>query len=171
MEVGWFGEATGYEIKKLASEGHFSHFMEASYGSIYPALGRLTKRELVTLREENQTGKPGRKVYSITDKGRTAFIGDLQGRVPADDTCKSEFLFHCIYAVFLNPAHMTAALHARLQFLKDGLSHLRKMHEGCEHGGSRFAIGYGIAVHQAAITYIEQHSALVLSAPAMEAAE
>lgn len=165
----WFGEATGYEINKLASEGHFSHFSEASYGSIYPALGRLTRDGLVTLREETQAGKPARKVYSITDKGRTAFIESLQGRMPADDTCKSEFLFHCLYSEFLKPSHMSASLAARLEFLRKGLQHLREMHEGCEHAGSRFAIGYGIAVHEAAIDYIEKNSGLVL--PAAEAAE
>ena len=35
-----FGEATGYEIKKIVEEGMFNHFIEASYGSIYPALTR-----------------------------------------------------------------------------------------------------------------------------------
>ncbi|MGD9866888.1 MAG: PadR family transcriptional regulator [Hyphomicrobiales bacterium] len=166
----WFGEATGYEIKKLASEGRFSHFTEASYGSIYPALGRLTRDALVTVREESQTGKPARKVYSITDKGRGVFIDSLQDRVPCDDTCKSEFLFHCLYSEVLKPDHMAASLDARLGFLKTGLEHLREMHENCEHAGSRFAIGYGIAVHEAAIGYIEKHSRLVLPAPA-EAAE
>ena len=32
------GEATGYEIKKLFEDGPFSHFYDAGYGSIYPAL-------------------------------------------------------------------------------------------------------------------------------------
>ena len=36
-----FGEATGYEIKKEIEEGPFSHFIEASFGSIYPALTQL----------------------------------------------------------------------------------------------------------------------------------
>ena len=34
-------EATGYEIKKDVEDGLFSHFIEASYGSIYPALNQL----------------------------------------------------------------------------------------------------------------------------------
>ncbi len=35
------GEASGYEIKKDVEDGLFSHFIEASYGSIYPALNQL----------------------------------------------------------------------------------------------------------------------------------
>ena len=32
------GDATGYEIKKLVEDGGYQHFVEASFGSIYPAL-------------------------------------------------------------------------------------------------------------------------------------
>jgi PadR family transcriptional regulator AphA len=30
-------DASGYEIKKAVEEGLFAHFIDASYGSIYPA--------------------------------------------------------------------------------------------------------------------------------------
>ena len=62
-----FGDATGYEIRKESTEGRFSYFDDASFGSIYPALARLESEGLVTVREEPQAGKPARKVYSITD--------------------------------------------------------------------------------------------------------
>lgn len=35
------GETTGYEIRKRSTEGDFSFFLEASFGSIYPALSKL----------------------------------------------------------------------------------------------------------------------------------
>jgi hypothetical protein len=40
-----FGEASGYEIKKKVEEGLFSHFIDASYGSIYPALTQMLAEE------------------------------------------------------------------------------------------------------------------------------
>ena len=49
------GEASGYEIKKEIEEGLFSHFIDASFGSIYPALTQLNAEGLVTLRAEEQT--------------------------------------------------------------------------------------------------------------------
>ena len=52
------GEASGYEIKKDIEEGMFSHFIDASFGSIYPALTQLAGEGLVTVREQEQTGKP-----------------------------------------------------------------------------------------------------------------
>lgn len=69
-----FGDATGYEIRKESTEGRFSYFDDASFGSIYPALARLEAEGLVTVREEPQAGKPARKVYSITEAGRKVFI-------------------------------------------------------------------------------------------------
>ena len=64
------GEASGYEIKKEIEDGLFSHFIDASFGSIYPALTQLTAEGLLTVRAEEQTGKPDKKVYAITTKGR-----------------------------------------------------------------------------------------------------
>ena len=43
-----FGDATGYEIRKLSTEGKFRYFIEASFGSIYPTLARLEAEGLVT---------------------------------------------------------------------------------------------------------------------------
>ncbi|MEE9590251.1 MAG: PadR family transcriptional regulator, partial [Hyphomicrobiaceae bacterium] len=80
----YFGEATGYEIRKTASEGGFSHFIEANYGSIYPALTKLTQDELVTMREEVVSGKPSRKVYALTDQGREALKAALNEPLRAD---------------------------------------------------------------------------------------
>ncbi|HHY48365.1 MAG TPA: PadR family transcriptional regulator, partial [Alphaproteobacteria bacterium] len=41
-------EASGYEIRKLVVEGEYSYFIDASYGSIYPALQKLEAEKLVT---------------------------------------------------------------------------------------------------------------------------
>ena len=71
-----FAQMTGYDIRKLAAEGNFSHFCEANYGSIYPALSQLTKDGLVVFTDEAIDGKPPRKIYSITEKGRRHLCGN-----------------------------------------------------------------------------------------------
>src|SRR3546814_3071348 len=43
------GAASGYEIKKAFEEGPFSHFHQASFGSIYPALNALSADGLVAV--------------------------------------------------------------------------------------------------------------------------
>ncbi len=89
-------EATGYEIKKLSTEGAFAYFVDASFGSIYPALGRMEKEGLVIGREETQPGKPARKIYSITETGRRAFFEAI-GEMPQPDIFRSEFLLVALY--------------------------------------------------------------------------
>lgn len=164
----WFEDATGYEINKLAAEGRFSHFIEASYGSIYPALKRLAEEGLVTRREVVEPGKPARRVYTLTDAGREQLLGTLyEGASP--DAFKSEFLFLCLYANALGGAYMARAVERQIALVEAGLTRLREALEKCEHEPSRFAIGYGVALHEAALAYLRANRRLI-AAPAPEPA-
>lgn len=60
-----------YEIKN-AMEKSISHFYSTSYGSIHPALLKLEKLDLVSYTMK-KTGNRDKKVYSITEKGKTTF--------------------------------------------------------------------------------------------------
>ena len=40
------GNATGYEIQKTIKDGPLASFFDASFGSIYPALARLSEEDL-----------------------------------------------------------------------------------------------------------------------------
>ncbi len=94
------GEASGYEIKKGIEDGMFSHFIDASFGSIYPALTQLTTEGLLTVRAEEQTGKPDKKVYAITEQGRHALARAISVLYAAKDKFKSEFLFQMLLHQF-----------------------------------------------------------------------
>src|SRR5215469_2797630 len=96
------GSATGYEIKKLFDGDGYQHFVEASFGSIYPALNRLTDEGLVSVREEPQDKRPDRKVYSITPAGRRAFVASLLKPLP-EDRHRSPFVFAMLFADLLPP--------------------------------------------------------------------
>jgi len=161
-----FGEATGYEIKKMSADGRFSHFIDASYGSIYPALLRLTKDGLVSCREEQQSGKPDRKVYSITGKGCTALREALKEE-PAPDKFRSEFLFLMVFAGMLERERIARALDDRVNLYGEEIARLTEALERCELPASRFVIGYGLAVYEAAQRYLidQRADALDLAAP------
>ena len=77
LSILYNGEASGYDIRRMCTEEEFAYFVEASYGSIYPALAKLEEDGLVTSRTEQQDGKPAKKIYSITDAGRDAFVAAL----------------------------------------------------------------------------------------------
>ncbi len=107
LSILYDGEATGYEIRRLSVEGESSYFVEASFGSIYPALAKLEKDALVRSRIEPQDGKPSRKVYSITDAGRQAFEQALLEPLE-DDVFRSPFLLFARFAHLL-PADLVEA--------------------------------------------------------------
>ncbi len=150
-----FQEASGYEIKKEIEEGMFSHFIDASFGSIYPALSQLNTEGLVTVRAEEQTGRPDKKVYSVTDAGRAALAKGLLV-IPARDKYKSEFLFEMLFKEMLPEPHIRLAIEKQLLDLHDDMNRMA----GCRargeiNAGSEFIMGYGEAVLSAGAKYLE----------------
>ncbi len=65
-------DLTGYDIKKLIENG-IGTFYKASYGSLYPALKRLTEKGYVTTSEKPQ-GARQKIFYHITDDGKSGFL-------------------------------------------------------------------------------------------------
>ncbi len=62
---------TGYNLKKLIEDG-IGIFYKASYGSLYPALKKLSSQGLVTITEQPH-GNRRRIFYHITEEGRNDF--------------------------------------------------------------------------------------------------
>ncbi|QED46289.1 PadR family transcriptional regulator [Cytobacillus dafuensis] len=69
-------EASGYDIKKEFDE-YMSIFWHSHLSQIYPELNKLEKDELISSKLVKQVGKPDKKVYSITDKGRKELMNWL----------------------------------------------------------------------------------------------
>ena len=151
-----FREASGYEIKKLSTDGQFSHFVDISFGSIYPALSRMEKDGLVTCRSEHQQGKPDRKVYSITDSGRNEFVHSLM-QTPAPDKFKSEFLLLAMNAGLTTRHTLEKAIEERIGFLQEKLNMLGELLEDCEDPGTRWVANYGRHCMNCDLTYLNEH--------------
>jgi PadR family transcriptional regulator, regulatory protein AphA len=163
-------EATGYEIKKEIEDGLFSHFIEASFGSIYPALTLLAVEGLLTVRAEEQTGKPDKKVYAITEAGHRALAKSL-AVIPARDKYKSEFLFEMLLQHYLQPGHIVSAIEKQLRELREELATIAECRSAGKSGaGAEFVSGYGEAVLTAGVSYLEARLAELVR-PAVQAAE
>jgi len=165
-----FREATGYEIKKEIEEGPFSHFIEASFGSIYPALTQLHGEGLLTVRAEEQTGRPDKKVYAITEAGRQALARAI-AVIPARDKYKSEFLFQMLLQRFMAPAAVLASIDKQLADLRADLAHIATCRGRELPQGQCFAADYGEAVLSAAVAFLEKRRAEMLTQPHIAAAE
>ena len=61
---------TGYDLTKRFDTS-IGFFWSAKHSQIYPELAALTKEGMVTFEVVTQTSKPNKKVYTITDEGRT----------------------------------------------------------------------------------------------------
>ncbi len=149
-------EATGYEIKKLSTEGCFQHFVEISYGSIYPALAKLEYAGMVTCKTEAQDGKPDRKVYSITPAGRTEFLQSINV-MPKPDKFISEFLLLSINAENADREILEAAYDAQIAQCEGELQMLNDLLDECEQPALLWTARYGIATVEAKISYISQN--------------
>ncbi|MEP4032492.1 PadR family transcriptional regulator [Roseibium polysiphoniae] len=151
-----FGDATGYEIRKESTEGKFSYFEDASFGSIYPALARLEADGLVTVREELQDGKPTRKVYSITEAGRAEFLKGLT-EPQAADTFKSPFLLVALYAEHIGPDAIEKAIERRRGQVQAELDTL--VAHGCDDSdpASCWTRSYGVACMTFTLNYLAAH--------------
>lgn len=155
-------EATGYEIRKLSTEGNFSYFVDASFGAIYPALRRLETEGLITGRDEIQPGKPARKVYQITPTGRREFEKAL-GQLPEPDVFKSEFLLVAMCAEHVDRDHLETVIDRQIATLQERLDSLRQAREHCEHPGSNWILDYGINCHESNLTHLRAHRDRLLS--------
>jgi len=163
------GDATGYEIKKLFDDGGYQHFVEASFGSIYPALNRLTEEELVSVRSESQEKRPDRKVYSITDSGRVALLDALM-KPPPEDRHRSPFAFAMLFSHLLPEPRVVEMMDAYIQQNEIKLAQLMTPDAVETTEGERFAKGLGRTVYIAMLNFLRAHRAK-LEGQAAQAAE
>ncbi|MBS0471002.1 MAG: PadR family transcriptional regulator [Proteobacteria bacterium] len=162
------GDATGYEIKKLFEEGGYEHFVEASFGSIYPALSRLTDEGFVSVRSEAQEKRPDRKVYSITPVGRSAFVATLLKPLP-EDRHRSPFVFAMLFADLLPQAHVSAMVDHYIGQVEEKLAHLNSHSDASKSDGERFVMDYGRTVYEATLNFLRTHRAEIENQPAQAA--
>jgi DNA-binding PadR family transcriptional regulator len=163
------GDATGYEIKKLFDDDGYQHFVEASFGSIYPALNRLTEQGLVSVRSEAQEKRPDRKVYSITDAGREAFLGSLMKPLP-EDRHRSPFVFAMLFSHLLPQPRVVEMMDTYIEHSEAMLAQMLKPKPGPQSEGESFVVGYGKAVYIAMLNFLRAHRAKI-AGHAAEAAE
>ncbi|GLQ18093.1 PadR family transcriptional regulator [Maritalea porphyrae] len=150
------GETTGYEIRKRSTEGDFSFFLEASFGSIYPALSKLEEDELVTSRVQAQEGKPAKRIYSITDAGRESFINSLFEDLN-DDVFRSEFVLFLRFAEELPRDLVEKRILERISKVDEEIKSIEEMGADLEAKADRWVLEYGLTCIRQARNYLVEH--------------
>ncbi|MEC0179170.1 PadR family transcriptional regulator [Paenibacillus favisporus] len=85
---------SGYELA-----AYLEVLWPAKHSQIYPLLNKMEQKGLVAYEHVEQTGRPDKKTYSITDQGREA-LGSWVEEKPADPAVRDEFLIK-VYSMWL----------------------------------------------------------------------
>jgi DNA-binding PadR family transcriptional regulator len=159
------GPASGYDMKKCF-ESSFGHFFPAGYGSIYPALATLARNGLVEFEEILQEGKPDRKVYSITDKGRQALVEGLSDLKPTHKV-RSEFLATLWFAHLMTDQQVDELIDNKLDEIDAFIRQIDEFPEcDCESvsKGALFVAGFGRHMASEFRKYLESNREMLTDA-------
>ena len=123
------------------------------------------------MRAEEQTGRPDKKVYAITEAGRRALARAI-AVVPAKDKYKSEFLFQMLLQQFISRDLMLAAIDKQLADLNEDLARIAECRNADQqHAGASFVADYGNAVLTASVICLSEKRASLLREMSVQAAE
>jgi DNA-binding PadR family transcriptional regulator len=116
------GPIHGYELKRRVQRPTLGAL---SNNSIYPALRRFASAGFVTKTIEEQDGKPSRKVYAITDAGRSHFMVLVSALPPDLATSDEEFFVRLGFFEEIAPLDRAAILDARSSVIDRQLAQVR----------------------------------------------
>ena len=161
--------SSGYEIKKMFEEGPFAYFHQVSFGSIYPSLAALAEEGKISMTEESQDGKPDKKVYALTDKGREAIRKALR-KTPADDKMRSEVMVMFFLEEFMERDHLRDVYGQQLDYYRASLEKVEQLDDTGVPQERIFVRGLGRAIYRTIVEYLEDNSQMLLGdeAPAFD---
>lgn len=105
---------TGYDLKHVAFDATVQHFWPADQAQIYRTLARLADDGWATIEVEQQDTRPDRKIYSITEEGRTALLEWLASD-QAPPTFRDPFLVQLFFGLNLPNQTLTRLVEQQLE--------------------------------------------------------
>ena len=126
------GPKSGYKIKHITGKMMMTYNL--SLNQIYPALRKLEAGDLVKKEIVFQTGKPNKHVYSVTDKGRDAFLKSLTAP-PTPIDYELDFLTRVFFYRFLSPEKIIEQFEHEISSLEEQLEDLEHIKTDAEQTG------------------------------------
>lgn len=107
-----------YQMQRLLRDRHKDEILALKRGSLYHAIGRLVRGELIAAGATSRDGRrPERTTYRITPAGRKEFTRVLRHIVSIPRRESSEFMAAMSFLVHLTPAESLPRLEERCQRL------------------------------------------------------
>ncbi len=113
---------TGYELKTDYFDGSIAHFWPADQAQIYRTLDKMTEQGWVESQIEYQEDRPNRKIYTLTDAGRTELARWLTTFQPLPVN-REPFLIQLFFANQLSNETIIDLLDAQLKAHQELLAH------------------------------------------------
>lgn len=150
-------EASGYDVKKDLERGSAFGLIDASFGSIYPALTRLADEGFIEARAE---GGRDKKIYAITPSGRQLLLRTLSGPLP-DEKFRSPFLFAMLFVDEMPRERVRSLIDRQLEIWQgkiDAVAEIERKEGGPPRAaGQRFVREFGRATLTAGIDFLRRH--------------
>ncbi|MFN8376589.1 MAG: PadR family transcriptional regulator [Anaerolineae bacterium] len=115
---------TGYDLKTQAFDRTVTHFWSAVQQQIYRELDKMTESGWIDFEIEVQMERPSRKVYHITEAGRTELAGWLTQQQPLVQH-REAFLIQLFFAAQLSNEQIIDLLQGQLVGHRERLAALR----------------------------------------------
>lgn len=122
---------SGYDLKKRF-DNSVQHFWSADQSQIYRTLARLTEQGLAQVEIVEQSDRPDRKVYHITDAGRAELLRWLSGPPPKGDQPRSAPLIQVFFAAQLSDKEIIAKFEGYAAIMRAILSQYEQVPEQIE---------------------------------------
>jgi PadR family transcriptional regulator, regulatory protein AphA len=116
---------TGYDLKKIF-DNSIRHFWPADQSQIYRTLARLAKQGYASVEKVPQEDRPDRKVYQITDAGRSELHKWLIGPPPMDEP-RSAPLIQVFFLGQLNDEEILAKFEGYAAIMRAILEHYEQV--------------------------------------------
>ena len=124
----------GYQLEKTIEGWGMRNWTQIGFSSIYYVLKKLEKKELVTSRLLAVEGKPSRKVFTITGKGKDTMKEKVRYLLSWNTKLINPFDLGLAYLNYLQPAEVIKCLEnyresarGRIKFLESAVKTQEKM--------------------------------------------
>ena len=112
-----------YQMQRLLRLRHKDEILALKRGSLYHAITRLVRDQLITARSTERNGRrPERTTYAITPAGRKEFTRVLRHIIAVPRRESSEFMAAMSFLVHLTPVEALPRLEERAQHLQREIS-------------------------------------------------
>jgi DNA-binding PadR family transcriptional regulator len=126
-----------YQMQGLLRLRHKDEILALKRGSLYHAIGRLVRDELISASSTSREGRrPERTTYSITPLGRKEFTRVLRQIIAVPRRESSEFMAAMSFLVHLTPSEALPRLEERVKHLENEIAaRIAGVSAASEHAG------------------------------------